>query len=423
MALLDLLFTSDGLTPHGYCLLWDPALIWLHLASDAAIAAAYLAIPAALAVVGRRRPDLNPHGVLYWFAAFIILCAATHLLSIVTLWQPWYVLSAIVKVICGAVSIVTAALVWRILKYVLGAPSHREVAAANEELRRLNDALEQRVTERTTEVSAANERLIAAVYASREADRIKADFMARMSHELRTPLNAIIGFCEMLQAGVGGPLADRQRDYCGNIHAAGLQLLQQISDILDLERLSEGAELPEPVDQDLRAACAEAVARMQTTAREAGVSVDVAVPDGVSVWADRRALQTILINLVSNAVKYSPGGTRVQITAAVEDDDLRISVTDRGFGVAAERLPRVFEPFYRAHERELPSVGGSGLGLSLVRMLVDAHRGRLDFHSRQDEGTTVTVWLPSEGSSRARTAADIPPPPSPGGLQTDPLVV
>ena len=408
MALLDALFQTDGYTPHGYCLLWDPALIWLHLVSDSAVALAYLAIPAALATVGRRRPDLNPYGVLYWFAAFIILCALTHLASITTLYQPWYMLSGLVKAACALVSIVTAALVWRILGFVLVTPSHAELAAVNDELRLLNERLEARVDERTRELSSTSERLIIALYEAREADRIKADFMARMSHELRTPLNAIIGFCEMLTAGIAGALMSRQREYCANIHAAAIQLLDQINAILDLDRLGRGAEAASPVRQDLAAVCADAVERLGPAARQAGVAVATTVPGGVMAWADRRALSTIILNLVSNAIKYSPPGTQVSIAGDAADDGTRLRVTDQGYGVDADSVRRVFEPFYRAHERELPAVGGTGLGLSLVKMLVDAHGGTLEFESRPNQGTSVTVWLPGSGAGRPSLASGYP---------------
>jgi signal transduction histidine kinase len=422
MALLDVIFPTDGVTPHGYCLLWDPGLIWLHLVADASIALAYLAIPAALAVVGRHRPDMNPFGVLYWFAAFIILCAATHVSTIVTLWLPWYVLSGFVKIVCAVVSVVTAALVWRILRLVLAAPSQTEMTAANDELRRLNSELEQRVADRTSELSSANTRLIAAVYEAREAERVKADFMARMSHELRTPLNAIIGFGEMLSAGIGGTLVGKQREYCASIQAASAQLLEQITDILDLERLSEGADALDLEEQDLVTVCTDVVARLQSTVRASDVSVVSEVPAGMRVWADRRSLATILSSLVSNAVKYSPRGTSVLIRAEHVADGALIRIIDRGYGVSASNLSRIFEPFYRAHERELPAVGGSGLGLTLVRMLVNAHGGRLDFESRLNEGTTVTVWLPDEGVVRSKPQTEVLELQRPSGLSTGPAM-
>ena len=407
MAQLEPLFAIEGLTPHGFCLLWDPGLIWMHVAADAAIAMAYLAIPAALAVVGRRRADLNPHGVLYWFAAFIILCAATHLAGIVTLWQPWYLLAGLLKLACAAVSVVTAALVWRILRYVLDAPSHDRLEAANRDLRELNERLEQRVAERTQALSSAGRRLVVAVYEAREADRIKSDFLARMSHELRTPLNAIIGFTEMLLAGVAGPLRDKQRDYCASVHAAGRQLLEQVDAILDVDLLRRGDAAPTPSRGDLAPICADAVERHRHAAEAGGVSIAFDVPPGVVVWADGQSLRTILANLLSNAVKYSPPGGSVRLQCEQVADGVRIQVTDHGYGVDPASLPRLFEPFFRAHERELPAVGGAGLGLSLVKMLVEAHGGVIDFDSRLREGTTVTLWLPSEETARKDAGADI----------------
>lgn len=397
MAQPDPLMSLEGLTPHGFCLLWEPGLIGIHLAADAAIATAYLAIPAALAIVGRRRPDLNPHGVLFWFAAFIILCAITHVAGIVTLWEPWYLVEGLLKLACAVVSVITAALVWRILRYVLEAPSQARLEAANRELQALNDRLEQRVAERTRALQAAGRRLVVAVYEAREADRIKADFLARMSHELRTPLNAIIGFTEMLLAGVAGPLRDKQADYCASVHAAGRQLLAQVDAVLDVGMLRSGQASPVPAREDLAAFCLEAVARHVEAADARGVSLASEVAPGTAVWADAQSLRTILANLLSNAIKYSAPGGSVRLSAETRDDGVRIRVADRGHGVAAASIPHVFEPFFRAHERELPAVGGSGLGLSLVKMLVEAHGGAVEFDSLVGEGTTVTVWLPAEG--------------------------
>jgi len=418
MAMLEALFRTDGFAPHGYCLLWDPTLIWLHVVSDVAIALAYLAIPAALAIIGNRRPDLNPFGVLYCFAAFIILCAMTHLVSVVTLWAPVYALSGIVKVACAVVSIITAVLVWKVLRFVLNAPRQSEVAAANAELRRLNEELEARVAERTAELSGANLRLVNALYESREAERTKADFMARMSHELRTPLNAIIGFGEMLRAGLAGGLSVKQHEYSENIHTAAMQLLDQINNILDLERLSHKPDVLAPTRLDLADLCIEVARLQRPIATKADVLLETKVPAGVTVWADRQALSTIVSNLVSNAIKYSPAGAGVSIQARPQPGGVAISVVDRGYGIHPEKLPHILEPFYRAHERELPAVGGTGLGLSLVKMLVEAHGGRLAVESRPNEGTTVTVWLPDEG--RAAPSRGEPDATPPGGFSAGP---
>ena len=421
MAAIDRLFTAQDLTPHGFCLLWDPGLIWLHFAADSAIALAYLAIPAALAVVGRRRPDLNPFGVLYWFAAFIILCAATHLIGIVTLWQPWYLLAGAIKLACAIVSIVTAALVWRILRFVLAVPSQAEMLAANQELRHLNEVLEERVADRTAELTSVNERLVAAVYGASQADRIKADFLARMSHELRTPLNAIIGFCEMLLAGIGGELRDRHRAYCESIHAASKQLLDQINNVLDFDRHGHEATAAAPRLNELAGLCEDAAGRLQAASQSAGVAVVVEVPPNLGVWADAQALRTILSNLISNAIKYSPRGTRVVVQGDAGADGVTVRVSDRGLGVDADDVPRLFEPFFRAHERTLPAVGGSGLGLTMVKLLVDSHGGRIDFHSRRNAGTTVSVWLPSEPSARVGAVPGVLGPSETDGFASGPL--
>lgn len=137
------------MTPHGYCLLWDPVLIWSHLLADIAIAGAYLSIPAALAIIARRRPDLNPGGIFYFFASFIILCAITHIFGLVTLWYPLYSVEAVAKVMTAVVSVATSILVWRLLNVILAAPTHAALREANEKLARANAELELRVDART----------------------------------------------------------------------------------------------------------------------------------------------------------------------------------------------------------------------------------------------------------------------------------
>lgn len=157
--MLQPLTLFDDLTPHGYCLLWDPLLIWSHLVADLAIAVAYLSIPAALVVIGRRRPDLNPEGVFYFFAAFIILCAITHIFGILTLWYPVYSMEAVAKVMTAVVSVATSVMVWRLLTPILSAPTHEAIRHAYQKLALVNAELESRVETRTTELRRANKRL------------------------------------------------------------------------------------------------------------------------------------------------------------------------------------------------------------------------------------------------------------------------
>jgi signal transduction histidine kinase len=391
---LQTLSIFDDMTPHGYCLLWDPVLIWSHLLSDIAIAVAYLSIPAALAIIARRRPDLNPNGILYFFAAFIILCAVTHLFGLVTLWYPVYSMEAVAKVMTAVVSMATAVLVWRMLSTILAVPTQQALRDANDKLARANAELEARVEARTRQLRIANERLEVAASDAREAERVKTLFLARVSHELRTPLNAVIGFTELLTLQIAGPVNDTQHDYLTSVRTASDQLLQQINDILDLERLIEHGPsfTPEPVAVD--STIADICQMLSTTAQSQGVSLWPQLHPSISLCTDERALRMVITNLMSNAIKYSRRGGTVTVIARPVVDGLSIAVCDQGVGIPEDKIAEVFEPFFRCHEHDLPSVGGTGLGLTLVKQLVDALGGNITLRSKLGQGTTVELTLP-----------------------------
>lgn len=391
---LQTLTIFDDMTPHGYCLLWDPVLIWSHVIADIAIAAAYLSIPAALAIIARRRPDLNPNGILYFFAAFIILCAVTHLFGLATLWVAAYSAEAVAKAMTAVVSVATAVLVWQMLGTILKVPTQEVLREANDKLAQANTELEARVEARTRQLRSANERLEIVASDAREAERVKTQFLARVSHELRTPLNAVIGFTDLLAMQIAGPVNDTQQDYLDSVRTASNQLLQQINDILDLERLIEHGPsfTPEPIAVD--STIADICQMMSSTAQTLGVSLQPELQSPGLLCTDERALRMVLTNLLSNAIKYSRRGGTVTVVARQVDDGLSIAVRDQGIGIPEDKLAEVFEPFFRCHEHDLPSVGGTGLGLTLVKQLVDALGGNITLRSTLGKGTTVELTLP-----------------------------
>lgn len=394
MNMLQPLTLFDDLTPHGYCLLWDPLLIWSHLVADLAIAVAYLSIPAALVVIGRRRPDLNPEGVFYFFAAFIILCAITHIFGILTLWYPVYSMEAVAKVMTAVVSVATSVMVWRLLTPILSAPTHEAIRHAYQKLALVNAELESRVETRTTELRRANKRLEIAAAEAQEAERVKTEFLARMSHELRTPLNAMIGFTELLSMQLGGPVNETQKGYLGSIHAASTQLLEQINDILDLERLVQHGPSFEPTTVALGGTIDEVCQMLSSLAEQREIAVAVQVEPLTRLRTDERSVRTVLTNLLSNAIKYSFRGGTVHVTARPVEHGVEIAVADQGVGIPEAKLDEVFEPFFRGHERDLPHIGGNGLGLTMVKELVDALGGRIQVQSTPGTGTTVEVHIP-----------------------------
>lgn len=231
-----------------------------------------------------------------------------------------------------------------------------------------------------------------------ESSAAKSRFLATIGHELRTPLNAVVGFSEMMTSGIGGELSDTHREYAGLIHQSGKHLLEVVRMLLDMSRLEAGKfDLQtEPFDvEDMIVPCFSMVDSL-AQAQQVTLVADVA-PNLPMLVADERACRQILINLMSNAIKFSHRGGKVTVSVKRQGQSLNLSVTDTGVGMAPESLERIGEPFFQAHEGLDRRYEGTGLGLSIVKGLVDLHKGTLRAMSEIGAGTTVTVLLPING--------------------------
>jgi signal transduction histidine kinase len=231
------------------------------------------------------------------------------------------------------------------------------------------------------------------------ANQAKSGFLATMSHELRTPLNAIIGFSEMMLREVLGALGNEQyRSYVGDIHASGTHLLQIINDILDLSKAEAGKiELVEDVfdlRDIMRSVTQLSVGRIQA----AGLSNSVDLAPGLPLLrADERKTKQVLLNLVTNAVKFTPAGGCIEVRATFDPrDGLRLVVADTGIGIAEADLGRVLKPFEQVDSSLSRQHQGTGLGLPLVKAIMEMHGGRLELKSAIDVGTEVSAIFPPE---------------------------
>ena len=263
----------------------------------------------------------------------------------------------------------------------------REEAA----LRDIRDKLEERVRERT-------EKLEIAVQAAEEANQAKSEFLSAMSHELRTPLNAILGFSEVLHLETFGKLGnDTYREYARDIHNSGRYLLDLINDILDISRIEAGQYLPELSEFDIREVVRSACDVVRERAKERRLNLNSQTPDtALAIRADERAIRQILLNLLSNSIKFTEPGGSIELTLTVDSKDHAvIEVSDTGRGIPEDKLENILLPFNQVATNQIANEGATGLGLSIVKALVDLHAGRLEIASELGNGTKVTVMLPT----------------------------
>ncbi len=254
---------------------------------------------------------------------------------------------------------------------------------------RQNRNLERRVADRTAELTEA-------LAAARRADRAKLDFLSVMSHELRTPLNSIIGFAEVMAAESMGPLGHPDyRDYVNLIEESGNVLLSMVNKILDYTRGSTGSVEIQESDVRLPALLGTCVNLLAPKAQPKGVALTLDTVPALTLRADHRRLREMLLNLLDNAIKFTPTGGHVTLSAVATADSVLIRVSDDGPGIAPEMIDRIFDPFTQAERSLARQHEGIGLGLPIVRRFAELHGGRVELDSAPGRGTTVTIRLPA----------------------------
>jgi two-component system, NtrC family, sensor kinase len=227
------------------------------------------------------------------------------------------------------------------------------------------------------------------------ASRHKSEFLANMSHELRTPLNAIIGFSEVLNERMFGELNEKQDEYLKDIYASGQHLLSLINDILDLSKIEAGRMELELAEFSLPVAIDNALILVRERASRRGIRLRSAIDDRVGmIRGDERKVKQVLLNLLSNALKFTPEGGRIDVRAAMTEGMAEISVADTGVGIAPEDQAAIFEEFRQVGTAD-KKVEGTGLGLALSRKFIELHGGRIWVHSQPGEGSTFSFTLPA----------------------------
>jgi len=234
------------------------------------------------------------------------------------------------------------------------------------------------------------------------SSRVKSEFLANMSHELRTPLNAIIGFSDIMQHEVKGPLSGAYQEYAALINESGLHLLNLVSDILDLAKIEAGKFSIDAREIDLMETVDLCLRLTQRRAEEGDITlVKTVEQDSLPLTADPRACKQILLNLLSNAVKFTRKGGTVEVIVAATGERVSLKVRDTGIGIPEELLPRLGGAFEQGSNDPMLAREGTGLGLALVKALVAQHGGSVSIESRENFGTVVSIDLPRAQPDRA----------------------
>jgi two-component system cell cycle sensor histidine kinase PleC len=263
------------------------------------------------------------------------------------------------------------------------------------DLRKSQQALERQ----TAELADLAEKYAEEKTRAEEANAAKSKFLANMSHELRTPLNAIIGFSEILESGMFGPLgAEKYIEYSRDIRESGEYLLDVINDILDMSKIEAGGIRLSPETVELDSLLADCIRVVSTRASEKRLTIKAEVAPEIHLNADRRALKQITLNLLSNAVKFTPDGGAVTVQGRLRGEAVIIGIKDNGIGIPRQALQKLGRPFEQVESQLTKRHQGSGLGLAIAKSLVELHGGAMRIRSRLGRGTLVMVRLPADAS-------------------------
>jgi len=263
-------------------------------------------------------------------------------------------------------------------------------------------ALYEALQEKNRQLAAQNEALVAQQQAliektreAEEANQLKSEFLARMSHELRTPLNAVIGFSELTLDEVPGPLNEEQRQCLEDILTAGRHLLNLVNEVLDISKIESGKTEFRLTYLALTDVVKWLRKTMVPVLRPRKQRLDAIIEEGLPrVYADESKLRQVLLNLVSNAAKFSPDGSKIRVEAVRKGNWCQISVIDSGVGIREEDQKRIFEPFYRVDTAFTKEQQGTGLGLAVVKQIVEKHGGQVWVESEYGKGSTFRFTLP-----------------------------
>jgi two-component system cell cycle sensor histidine kinase PleC len=265
---------------------------------------------------------------------------------------------------------------------------------------------QQKLERQAEEVADLAEKYAEEKTRAEDANQAKSKFLANMSHELRTPLNAIIGFSEIMESAMFGPLgSDKYREYSSDIHQSGQYLLEVINDVLDMSKIEAGRIRLDPEQIDLEPFLNDAMRVVSARANDKQLTLKARIGSGISLMADQRLLKQIILNLLSNAVKFTPEGGNITIRARASGGGVSIAIADTGIGIPKAALTRLGRPFEQVESQLTKSHQGSGLGLAIAKSLIELHHGTMHIRSVLGRGTIVLLRLPRNPAAAQKCEA------------------
>jgi signal transduction histidine kinase len=392
-------FFDGSYAPHGYCLLWQPELIWTHVVADSLIALAYFSIPVALISFVRRRRDVAFSWIFWLFALFITACGATHVMAIWTLWNGSYGIEALVKVVTALASVATAIILWPLIPKALALPSPAHLRAINADLERMVHERDSAIAE-LQEQSLQRQRAEAALVQAQKLEAV-GQLTGGIAHDFNNLLQAIAGSLELILSKPGDE--NRVSRWSMNALRAVDSGKSLTSRLLAFSRVQQLALMPTPL-MPLIDGMSDLIQRSIGPM----IRLEIASESpGASAVADRTQLELAILNLAINARDAMPEGGSLRIATAArsgkvhtdlpEGDYLEIAVGDTGSGMSPEVMHRALEPFFTTK-----GVGkGTGLGLSMVFGVVTQSGGAIAIDSTPGEGTVVRLFLRRAPSAAA----------------------
>jgi signal transduction histidine kinase len=376
-------FFDGEYAPHGYCLMWQPELIWTHVISDSLIAAAYFSIPIALVTFVRKRRDVE-FGKMFWlFAIFILSCGLTHIMGIWNLWNGDYAAEATIKAITAAASVPTAILLWPLLPRALAIPSPSMLQKKNEELASALSERDAILAQLRSEI-AQRERAEAALVQANKMEAV-GQLTGGIAHDFNNLLQAISGNLELIQmAPDDRTKVTRWASNAAQATERGTRLTGQLLTFSRRQRL-------EATDVDV-GGLLRGMSELLRNSVGPTIELEVDVAPGLgTVRSDATQLELAILNLAINGRDAMPSGGRLLVQATANDADrIAIRIVDHGVGMSEEVAQRALEPFFTTKG---PGAG-TGLGLSMAYGVAKAAGGDLRIDSAPGEGTTVTLYLP-----------------------------